>query len=554
MTFSTIILLRKIQVTGQADTPFKTVPGRSRSIITKQKAMPKPSPQTLASARSWCSDNLHDILGFADSALAGFLVDVASRQSGKRSGGGGGNVERVVQTMKDGGVRCDEGRLRSFATELCGRCSGGGQAAAGSRAQSRPTNADMMRRAAGYGLVDMDDGAPPAKKPSGGPTPRRKDKARAEDGGDGGSVPGTVVTKDSSKGSQSRKKKKKRRDDDEDDNRKRPPSDRDDSGGRDRDKSRRQRRRRRRSSSSSSSDGSRGAVVDEDALWEAREARREEIRRKRKGLKDDGDGDKKEGEVDESKLTPEERAALERERDIRERDEFAKRLSAKDKKKQSSRIDGDDDDEGTEGAAARMERLRKLEDRTRRLARGESVELDDSDDEDGGGDETRTKQKKSISISDMRAESKRAYLQKRTKRELELLEREIEDEEDLIARVGGAHTLTAEEKRELQLKRDILRMAREHGHVGDDEKEADGYYRLPDEFDDSQDEKKKGKTRAQKGEDLLTGRYVEVAAEKTEQQLWEEGQTQMAAGEFCNRQAWLACWSNTPLAIPLPLN
>ena len=494
--------------------------------------MPKPSPQALASARGWCSDALHDILGFADSALAGFLVDVASR-----GGGGNGNAEKVVQTMRDGGVECDEGRLRSFAAELCGRCSAaggsGGASSAGGQAKSRPTNADMMRKAAGYGLVDMDDGAPPARK-SGSSAPRKREKSRAaEEKGDGGSVPGTVITRDSSK--DSRKKKKKRRDDEGDDDRKRPPPDRDDPGGRENKSRRESRRRRRRSSSSSSSGGS--AVVDEDALWEAREARREEIRRKRKGAKDDGEKKKEGKEVDESKLTPEERAAIERERDIRERDEFAKRLSAKDKRKQSSKIDDDEDEGGEgggkEGAAARMERLRKLEDRTRRLARGESVELDDSDDEDGeGGDEAESKQKKSISIGDMRAESKRAYLQKRTKRELELLERELEDEEDLIARVGGAHTLTAEEKRELELKRDILRMAREHGHVGDEEREADGYYRLPDEFDDDKDERKRGKSRAQRGEELLTGRYVEVAAEKTEQQLWEEGQSQMAAGEF----------------------
>jgi len=91
----------------------------------------------------------------------------------------------------------------------------------------------------------------------------------------------------------------------------------------------------------------------------------------------------------------------------------------------------------------------------------------------------------------MRAESRRAYHQKRTHRELELLERELADEEELIAKVGGtsgngASKLTKEEQLELQLKRDILRMAREHGHVGGDEAEAakkpDGFYRLPEEF------------------------------------------------------------------------
>ena len=238
-----------------------------------------------------------------------------------------------------------------------------------------------------------------------------------------------------------------------------------------------------------------------------------------------------------SKLTPEERAEIERERDIRERDEFAKRLNEKDKRKQRSKLDGGDDEGSDIGdernredeAEKRMERLRKREERDRRLARGEEVVLDSDDD----GDDNGNKKKKAISIQDMRAESKRAYLQKRTKRELELLERELLDEEDLIAKVGGSHSLTAEEKRELQLKRDILRMAREHGHVDGDEAEAakkpDGFYRLPDEFDGNQDEHR-GKSRAQRGEELLTSRYVEPKQEKSEQQLWEEGQTQMAAG------------------------
>ena len=49
----------------------------------------------------------------------------------------------------------------------------------------------------------------------------------------------------------------------------------------------------------------------------------------------------------------------------------------------------------------------------------------------------------------MRAESRHAYLQKRTKRELELLERELADEEELIAKVGGGHSLSKEEEKEL---------------------------------------------------------------------------------------------------------
>lgn len=262
-------------------------------------------------------------------------------------------------------------------------------------------------------------------------------------------------------------------------------------------------------------------VIDEEALWEQREKRREELRRKKKKPDDE--------EAKMSNLTAEERADLEREKDKRERDEFAKRLVEKDKKKQRGLDDSDSDDSRRmeEKEAKRMERLKKREDRDRRLARGEAVVLDSDDEGDG------SKKKKAISISDMRAESRRAYLQKRTKRELELLERELQDEEEIIAKLGGSSKMTEEEKRELQLKRDILRMAREHGHVENDEAEAakkpDGFYRLPEDYDEG-DESGKKKTRAQKGEELLTSRYVEPKQEKSEQQLWEEGQTQMAAG------------------------
>jgi pre-mRNA-splicing factor ATP-dependent RNA helicase DHX16 len=345
---------------------------------------------------------------------------------------------------------------------------------------------------------------------------------------------GTIITK-SSKGSSTKKEINSRKE------QKRDRGDKDRS-----DKSRielkessskRKRRRRQHSSSESESDDGRGAVVDEEILWEQREKRREELHERRKKKKDRDAPDNLDEEKL-SKLTDQERADLEREKDKRERDEFAKRLVEKDKRKQRIQLDesdysGSDEDRRArkeENEAKRMERLKRREDRDRRLARGEEVVLESDDEEDGAGS---NRKKKAISISDMRAESRRAYLQKRTKRELELLERELKDEEEIIAKLGGSSKMTEEEKRELQLKRDILRMAREHGHVETDEAEAakkpDGFYRLPEDFDGDDDTGKK-KTRAQKGEELLTSRYVEPKQEKSEQELWEEGQTQMAAG------------------------
>ncbi|KAL7535632.1 hypothetical protein ACHAXR_007874 [Thalassiosira sp. AJA248-18] len=386
----------------------------------------------------------------------------------------------------------------------------------------------MMKRAANYSLMEMEE--PELKLP---PKPKNEGVTGNE------SVPGTIVTK-SSKGSDAKKSSSRRS---KVDDKSKERSSREDREKNKKD-DRRKRRRRRHSSSSSSSEEE--AVIDDQQIYEQREQRREELRRKRSRKHKDGRGDESDNEDEKrdlSKLTPEERAEVEREQDIRERDEFAKRLNKKDKRGHRSKIDrnnsdgddddsasySDDDDRRESEAKKRMERLRKREERDRRLARGEEVVLGDSDDD---GDNT-NKKKKAISITDMRGESRRAYLQKRTKRELELLERELIDEEELIAKVGGSHSLTKEEKRELQLKRDILRMAREHGHVGGDDADAakkpDGFYRLPDEFDGDQEEHR-GKTRAQRGEELLTSRYVEPKQEKSEQQLWEEGQTQMAAG------------------------
>ena len=543
------------------------------------------TPEELASAKTWCSDNLHEILGFTDSALAGFLVDVASSggdgvKKKKKHDNGDGGARRVLKTLREGGVNGEEGRLLSFAIDLCQRCgsdtaapvastSSAVASAALSTASHRSvvTNAEMMKRAANYSFVEEEQELKlPAKKPK-----KDAEKVTVTTSTRGNeSVPGFSSDDDAKDRKGKRGKSRSNRSKEECNGRERKSRGADylkEESLNDDPRWNRGGRRRRHASPSSSSEEVANAVIDEKLLWEQRERNRDELRQKRSDKRekrvdtknrddddsdDDRDGSRKESRSNAhdddylSKLTPEERAAIEREKDIRERDEFAKRLNEKDKRKQRKNRRSQSDSDGSERnsddydddvrkeaeAQKRMKRLRKREERDRRLARGEEVILEDSDDDDNGNRKS-NKKKTAITINDMRAESRRAYLQKRTKRELELLERELADEEEVIAKVGGG--LTAQETKELQLKRDILRMAREHGHVGEDEAEAakkpDGFYRLPDEFDgDRGDERHKGKTRAQRGEELLTSRYVEPTQEKSEQQLWEEGQTQMAAG------------------------
>eukprot|EP00804_Cyclotella_cryptica_P029443 CCRYP_011272-RB/>CCRYP_011272-RB protein AED:0.27 eAED:0.27 QI:368/1/1/1/1/1/11/21/1195 len=470
----------------------------------------------MGSLKEWTNDSLHTLLGFADSALAGYLIHVASQTRGANA-----SVDAVLRTLREGGVDAQSQEWKGFAVELVERChrrggsekiGGGGGGGTSGRSM---TEAEMRKKAAEYSLVDMEDEMlvvpeKPDKKVNGG----------------------TVISK-SSKGSSIKKESIPENTKDKKYN----------NANTERDKSSKRRRRRRHSSSDSESDNDKdgGAVVDEEKLWEQREKRREELYKRRKNKRDDANENEAKAS---SKLTEQERADLERERDKRERDEFAKRLAEKDKKRHRSKFDddessgysGEDDDERRrkeqDSHHERMERLRRREEKERRLARGEAVVLD-SDEEEGEGT-SGAKKKKVISIQDMRAESRRAYLQKRTKRELELLERELQDEEEIIAKLGGSSKMTKEEKRELELKREILRMAREHGHVETDEAEAakkpDGFYRLPDDFDADDGDGRKKKTRAQKGEELLTSRYVEPKQEKSEQELWEEGQTQMAAG------------------------
>ena len=529
------------------------------------------TPTELSSVKNWCSDNLHELLGFTDSALAGFLVNVASSGGNNQSNtkkkkkntnknGVDNGVSRVLQTLWDGGVIAEEGKLVSFAIELCNRCCGNTTTAArSSNATTAPvvTNADMMKRAANYSLMEEE---PELKLP---PRKKVKDVEVVTVGttttigttiGGNESVPGPSSDDNAKSSKHTRDKDRSRRSVEEDNKTERRDRTSNDTRTTDNRDKRGGRRRRRHTSSSSSSEDETN-VMNDQQLTEQRERNRDEVRRKRNGKihdqsklqqdeVDDDDNDLRNKTRDMSKLNPEERAEIERERDIRERDEFAKRLNMKDKRKQkksrssrsddiddsNSNDDDDDDDKKDDKTQKKMERLRKREERDRRLARGEEVILDDSSDDDNGGGKS-GKKKTVITINDMRTESRRVYLQKRTKRELELLERELADEEEVIARVGG--DLTVQEKKELQLKRDILRMAREHGHVGEDEAEAarrpDGFYRLPDEFD-GDEQQRKGKSRAQRGEELLTSRYVEPTQEKSEQQLWEEGQTQMAAG------------------------
>lgn len=347
---------------------------------------------------TWCSDALHDVLGFTDSALASYLVAVARRKNSSPAS--------ILTELTNGGISASSDRLSSFCQALYEKCTPMGGVVQKKKAA---TNADWMKQAAQYKLLDEEDDSvafqPARKKDS-------KNKNRDKE----------------------RKSKRPRDDSDEEDTTTiRRPDD--------------ERRRRRQQ------------------------------------------------HEQESGLSKEEQAELDRERDLEERDEFVKRMLAKEKS--STKVKTEDT----------LEKVQRQVDMEQRLLKGETVVTETG--------ETMTMEK-------LREQSRRAYLKKREEREITLLEQELAEEEELFR---GVKLTKAEEQRR-QLGREILRMAK--GKKDEDENKNNDYYRLPDEFNE----------RASKSEQdraLLTSRYVESKGEKTEQELWEESQT-LKAGALTTKQ------------------
>lgn len=408
----------------------------------------------------WCSDSLHDLLGFADSALASYLVTVAKKavkeqhKQRKRgsSGGSGDPVDQLLAVLQEGGVTADATRMKSFCRDLIQQVSGSSSKlspspASTSSASNRKTNADWIKEANNYGLLaDEED---------------FEDKGREK------------------LASESREKKKSKKE---------RSKDKKDRTDRDTEPKRRKRTYRREDDSSSDDDDRRGGL-------ENYRQKAEERREKRRLAKE---------EEASSRLTEEEKAELERQKDLEERDEFVKRMMDRDKSKtkqkggRSDNSDEDDEKGGKESDTERRKRI-KLEER---LARGEKVI-----DEVTG---------KELSIEKLREESRRAYLKKREERELNLLKQSLEDEEELFRGVE----LTEAEKKRVALQKQILGMVQDRESEQD---KNDGFYRLPDEFNEKDSKSKQDQA-------LLTSRYVETKHEKSEQELWEESQTQKASG------------------------
>lgn len=127
---------------------------KTSRYATKSFRNLNPSPNIMG-IKDWTNDSLHNLLGFADSALASYLIHVASK----------GDADAVLRTLKEGGVDVDaKGAWKEFASELVARSrnkgaparSGGGGGASASGGK-RVTESDMRKKAAGYSLLEMQD-------------------------------------------------------------------------------------------------------------------------------------------------------------------------------------------------------------------------------------------------------------------------------------------------------------------------------------------------------------------------------------------------------------
>ncbi|PCH40145.1 hypothetical protein WOLCODRAFT_16331 [Wolfiporia cocos MD-104 SS10] len=224
--------------------------------------------------------------------------------------------------------------------------------------------------------------------------------------------------------------------------------------------------------------------------WESDE---EEKARKR-ARADDGDEKHREDEDDMNIELPEDEVARrERQRleDLRERDEFADRVKQRDKEK-TKRIVEDKSSKAT-GAAAEAAQRRVL--------------ADDS--------EARER-----AMPSLREHSRQEYLSKREIQRIELLRREIADDEALFSGMK----ISKRERRELERKKELLRLVEERLKI-DDKWEG---YQLPEDYITEQ-----GKIDKKKKEGVLYQRYEDAKPKDdqftTDVDQWEAAQTKHSA-------------------------
>ncbi|THH11649.1 hypothetical protein EW145_g518 [Phellinidium pouzarii] len=220
--------------------------------------------------------------------------------------------------------------------------------------------------------------------------------------------------------------------------------------------------------------------------WESDE---EDGARKRwKGDDDEPRGRGTDSPVETDMESPEdeqERKERERARDLEERDAFAERMRERDKDRTKKVVE----DRSSKGAAAEAAQRRQLaDDSAARVA----------------------------AMPSLRERSRQDYLSKRELQQIELLRKEIADDEALFRGMK----VSKKEKRDLEYKKEVLRLAEERMKIDD---RYDGY-QLPEDYITEQ-----GKIDRKKKEAVLYQRYEEAKVKEdqfvTDVDQWEASQT-----------------------------
>jgi pre-mRNA-splicing factor ATP-dependent RNA helicase DHX16 len=181
------------------------------------------------------------------------------------------------------------------------------------------------------------------------------------------------------------------------------------------------------------------------------------------------------------------RREREREQDLRERDEFTERVRRRDKDKTKKVVE--DRSSKASGAAAEAAQRRQLAD--------DSVA-------------------RTLAMPSLREHSRQEYLTKRELQQVELLRKEIADDEGLFRGMR----ITSREQRELDRKKEVLRLVEERLKIDD---KWDGYM-LPEDYITEQ-----GKIDKKRKENVLYQRYEDAKPKDdqfvTDVDQWEASQT-----------------------------
>ncbi|KAH9480275.1 Pre-mRNA-splicing factor ATP-dependent RNA helicase-like protein cdc28 [Psilocybe cubensis] len=224
----------------------------------------------------------------------------------------------------------------------------------------------------------------------------------------------------------------------------------------------------------------------DDKEWESDEE--EKARKRRRAETEEAEGSGSRDEDAEMEIPESEEARKERERleDIRDRDAFAERVKDRDREKTKKIVE---DRSSKTGAAAEAAQRRQL-----------------ADDAEARG----------AALPSLRLHSRQEYLTKRELQQIELLRKEIADDEALFSGMK----ISKREKRDLERKKELLKLVEERLKIND---KYEGYM-LPEDYITEQ-----GKIDKKKKQDALYKRYEDAKPKDdqfvTDVDQWEASQT-----------------------------